>query len=192
MAENESTGTATRYESSSELKFSFGTITVSVGVAGDVSRPEEFCDYMLASATGISDVEALRRLQNGDRNNGGTKQMCTNEITFGAISIKLTLGFDLKSEVSNRTLNSIVAEINLLLWNAYGSFMGNKGGLGAKTHTAVLANIAQVLEMPAGQAALQNGHARSTHPGRSGQGYRQGQGQDRRASRPGRARSGQR
>lgn len=173
----------TGYESSSELKFSFGTITVNVGVSGDVSKAAEFCDYMLASAAGISEIEALRRLQDGDRSNGGTKQTCRNEITFGAISIKLQLGFELKAEVSNRTLNDIVTEINLLLWTAYGSFMGNKGGLGRRTtHQAVLANIAQVLETSDGlQAGHQNGRTRMAHPG---SGQRQGS-RDRRPARAG-------
>lgn len=178
--DHESTG----YESSSEQQFSFGKITVKVGVSGDVTKAPEFCDYMLASAAGIGEILALRKLQDGDRTNGGTKQTCRNEITFGAISISLELGFELAATVSNRTLNDIVTDINLLLWTAYGSYMGNKGGLGKRqTANAVLDNITSVLEMHAGQPVSHNGKARTAQPGR-GPGHRSASSSRSRSARP--------
>lgn len=153
----------TAYQSSSEQKYSFGSISVKVMVDGDVSKPDKFCDYLLANAAAIGEIEALRKLDNGTREGKGTSQTCTNEITFGAISIKLELGFELASEVSNRTLNDIVSEIMLLLWTAYGSFMGNQRGTGQKTHQAVLSTINQVLEVTAPQAS--DGRSHMAQPG---------------------------
>jgi hypothetical protein len=115
------------YEFPTSSTFSFGEINAMVGFDGPVDDPQALGDRLVATIAALGSIEGLRTLQ-GAPNGKGTAQECVVNLTFGAISMLVKIGFKLNHDVSNKTLNKIVlGEIMSRIWaEAAAHFSGVK------------------------------------------------------------------
>jgi len=94
-----------------QLDYTFGQIGLSVEVNGNVDRPTEVVNHLVSALTAATCVQvihqgisSLANHQQGD----ATRQKCAQEISFGEITVKVELNFDLNHHVSKRQLNDMV------------------------------------------------------------------------------------
>lgn len=115
------------YEYTTSSTFSFGEISATVGFDGPVNHPEVLGDQLLATIATLGSIEGLRTLY-GAANGKTVEQECVINLTFGAISMNVKVGFKLTHDVSNKTLNKIVlGEIMTRIWmEAAAHFSGSK------------------------------------------------------------------
>jgi hypothetical protein len=161
-AKVEQKGSLVDYENSSEQRYSFGTITIKVGVGGQVEQREAMAlsDHMLATAATISNVEALR-MTNGHKNGSGFEQSCTTTSSFGEINVTVTIGFKLAHEVPLRALNTLVyGEMLPQLWKSVGIYFGRQKTPRQLSHRQVLHSIDTALGLDGVAAAGQRGERR--------------------------------
>lgn len=129
------------HESDARLNYSFGEITIKVGVDGNVDRPYQAIDHMLATATAVTGIEAIQLgIVDGQRGEGKLEEKCAASIQIGEIKVSVDLSFDFNRHVSKRTLNSLVFSAILpKVWQTAGLYFGD-----GQTLTTPQAPLAQM------------------------------------------------
>ena len=115
----------------SSQNYSFGSITSTVTVDGDIDRSNQLVDHMLSAITAVISVEAIQQGLSGKSELGVQQvenigqQMCEATVKFGNISLKVEMAFRLDN-VPNRVLNSIVfGAILPKVWEAASIYLGD-------------------------------------------------------------------
>lgn len=149
-----------------------------VGFDGPVDDPQALGDRLVATIAALGSIEGLRSLT-GVPNGKGTEQECVLNLTFGAISMLVKIGFKLNHDVSNKTLNKIVlGEIMTRIWaEAAAHFSGSKPQhLPTRSVDYIDAALGLSSTAMQTQGSGSRGRSRSTTNGHTnGQGSRQGQ-----------------
>jgi len=117
------------YEGKASLKYSFGEITIKVGVDGDIEQPQKVVDHMLSTAAATISAEALHidLSQNQQDGEEPTDQKCEASVDFGEIHVTAKITFKFPQHVSRRTINNIVFSGALpVIWQTAGIYLGKE------------------------------------------------------------------
>jgi len=117
------------YEGKASLKYSFGEITIKVGVDGNIEQPQKVVDHMLSTATATLSAEALHidLSQNQQDGEQPTEQQCEASVDFGEIHVTAKITFKFAQHVSRRAINNIVFSGTLpVIWQTAGIYLGNE------------------------------------------------------------------
>ena len=93
-----------------QLNTTYGRISFSVDADGSIKNSQTADDllFALAAATSVQLTQLGVSTPGISRQGEATKQTCSLPITFGDISLKFEVDFDLKRHVSKATLNQMV------------------------------------------------------------------------------------
>jgi len=112
------------------LTYSFGEISVKIGVDGNVDQPQQIVDHMLSTAAAALGAEALHlgisqtQQQSGDDT---LDQTCESTVKFGEIKVTAEITFSLQRRISKRTINDVVFRNVLpIMWQTAGLYFGDR------------------------------------------------------------------
>jgi hypothetical protein len=143
-------------DSEAKLSFTFGDIGIKASVDGNVDRPAQVVDHVLTTAISVVGIEALQYgLSDYPRDEGKFDQPCKSTTQFGEITVNIELQFDLKRDISKRTINSMVFDgILPKVWQTIGLYLGSNqqltnppAPLPQRSRQDVLVSIDEVLSL---------------------------------------------
>lgn len=111
------------------LKYSFGEISVRVGVDGNVDQPQQIADHMLSTATAALGTEAIHLgiSQSQQGADDALEQTCKSNVEFGEITVEAEVTFKLNRRISKRTINDVVFRNVLpIIWQTAGLYFGDR------------------------------------------------------------------
>lgn len=118
-------GKVVMHEQKQKLDFSFGSITLTVGVDGRFERRDAAVDDMLATAVSVTSI-GINKLGISELPQGQRSMSFDDMLKADQIALKLGLEFALKRGVPKSTINTLVVGVILpKFWQSAIKYVGD-------------------------------------------------------------------